>query len=218
MVTALATKVRTDPSVVHMMETYLNNLIQQHDDIPAIPHHHWTYGYIQGLLAIYHLDLFPRTFGKGLASQLGLTETGLNEARWYLLDFLHEQLWASNPVPVFFAAWHVLDPLMTVVMEGTEEKQYLIPVKKAKPDHTSDDDDSDDDSDDDAPPVMLDPLVIALPDAWDSPVCGIVEIVAGQWIPVIKQIFAAKGSVVVDDMVQRIERWHQRVEKAKALV
>jgi ribosomal protein L37AE/L43A len=218
MVTALATKVRTDPSVVHMMETYLNNLIQQHDDddTPAIPHHHWTYGYIQGLLAIYHLDLFPRTFGKGLASQLGLTETGLNEARWYLLDFLHEQLWASNPVPVFFAAWHVVAPLMAVVMEGTEEKQYLIPVKKAKPDHTSDDDS--DDSDDDAPPVMLDPLVVALPDAWASPVCDIVEIVAGQWIPVIKQIFAARESVVVDDMVQRIERWHQRVEKAKGLV
>ncbi|KAI8344408.1 hypothetical protein BC941DRAFT_9576 [Chlamydoabsidia padenii] len=102
MITGLATKVRSDNNtgMVHMMETFLNNMLQRQDPLTR----YWTFDYIQGLLATYHLDLFPRTFGKGLASQLGLTETGLNEARRYIVGFLHEQLWATNPVPVFFAA------------------------------------------------------------------------------------------------------------------
>ncbi|CAO3587368.1 unnamed protein product [Absidia cylindrospora] len=236
MVTGMATKVRNGSdggpsnSVVHMMETYLNNLLQRgHDDdddndtVAAIPQHHWTFGYIHGLLAIYHVELFPRTFGKGLASQLGLTETGFKEARIYIVDFLHHRLWSSNPVPVFFAAWHVLAPVIQAVMDGTEEKQYFVPVKKTKASKrqvaTSDDDtdsSSDDDSDDE-PPVMLDPLVIAMPVEWNAYITDMADVVTNKWVPVIKEIFAGRSSLVVDDMMDQIQKWSNRVNECKAL-
>ncbi|ORZ17146.1 hypothetical protein BCR42DRAFT_414008 [Absidia repens] len=245
MVTGMATKVRNGAnggggpsnSVVHMMETYLNNLLQRghnqgdsDDDndggdvvaAAAIPQHHWTFGYIHGLLAIYHVELFPRTFGKGLASQLGLTETGFKEARIYIVDFLHKRLWSSNPVPAFFAAWHVLSPVIQAVMDGTEEKQYFVPVKKTKASRrqvtaTSDDDtDSSSDSDDE-PPVMLDPLVIAMPVEWNAYITDMADVVTNQWVPVIKEIFAGRSSVVVDDMMHQIQKWSNRVNECKAL-
>ncbi|KAL0096727.1 hypothetical protein J3Q64DRAFT_1709116 [Phycomyces blakesleeanus] len=138
-------------SMMRMIEPYLTKLLNPDEDEnePPVPHFHWSYSYIHAVLSIYHLKLFPLSFGKGLASRLGMLTKGLEEAAVYI-DYLHRCIWdyptinianVGNPIAAFFAGWRMFEHVIDVVMESTEKKQYNV---------TAYDSDSDSDSDGDS--------------------------------------------------------------------
>ncbi|ORX43204.1 hypothetical protein DM01DRAFT_1340835 [Hesseltinella vesiculosa] len=213
MVTALATKLR-DPDqageVVTMIEPYL-----MEDLIPTLPRTHWTFGYAQGLLAWYHLDLLPSTFGTGLASQLNATSSGLREASVFLNDYLHDALWSSNPLPVFMASWMVLSPVIQAVTRGTEEKQYRVQEKVLRQRSDSDDSSSDEDEAPEAPELLA-PLVLPMPEEWQKDVLAIHHTVMNLWLPTVNAVFQQPPALIAD-RIRQIQQWSLRIQESMAL-
>lgn len=220
---------RINESMMRMLEPYLMDLL---DPAPeknqvAVPKNHWTFGVIHSLLAHYHLALFPQSFGKGLASQLGLTVKGLEEALVYI-EFLNstirtheksESASQSNSMAAFFAGWRVLTLVIDLIMDSTENKYANISYEK--------DDSSDSDLDDDQVIIKEDEKVavdqtaeialIPLTEDWIVPVTKIADIVNKEWIPLIEQVFQSHQSVVVEDMLRQIKSFADRVKQTSAL-
>ncbi|CAO3626377.1 unnamed protein product [Cunninghamella echinulata] len=247
MITGLAAKLRNGESnggVVDMLEPFLNKLLQREMDtnnnnsealLPAIPIKHWSFAYIHGLLSIYHLDMFPRIFGKGLASQLGLTTSGFKEAKVYIVDYLHECLWTTNPIPTFFASWNVLEPVIQATLDGTEKKLYILPTSEnnnqsnsnnsemndnnISSDEEENNDDYNDNEDDDKhkASVNIEKVVIPMPDEWSTLIREMESCIVNKWVPTIKSIFKNRNSVVIDDMLNKIQQWEDRIDKSTAL-
>ncbi|CAO3609181.1 unnamed protein product [Cunninghamella blakesleeana] len=210
MITSLSAKIRHgdsngSSSVVDMMESYLNKLLQR------------------------------------LANQLGLTISGFKEGKVYIVDYLHECLWSTNPIPVFFAAWYVLEPIIKATINGTEEKLYILPPlennqsnnndennnnnnnndknNEANNSDNSSDDGSDDDDNDDQhkTPVTVEVVVKPMPDEWKIVINQLENVIVNKWMPTIKDIFKNRNSVVVDDMLNKIQQWANRIEQSSKL-
>lgn len=252
---------RMNQAMMRMLEPYLLNLLEptKEGDI-AVPKHHWTYSVIHSLLATYHLTLFPQSFGKGLASQLGMTQQGLEEALVYV-EFLNDTIRThanmksnaeqGNPMAAFFAGWRMLIIVIDLVMDATENKYANVTYDSDSDDSSSSDSDSDcsdheEESDkeeaveeveqnEEAPVVVTneeeesvpvtkeeettptEPELIPLPQDWIKPVCNISNIVSKEWVPLINQVFQSHQSVVVQDMLDQIKSFAERVEKTSSL-
>ena len=144
---------KMNQAMMRMLEPYLDNLLEpKEEDVAAVPKHHWTYSVIHVLLSIYHISLFPQSFGKGLASQLGLLQKGLEEALVYI-EFLNTTIRThgnekstshGNPMAAFFAGWRILTIVFDLIMDTTENKYANVTYEP------SDSSDSDSDSDSDS--------------------------------------------------------------------
>ncbi|KAG0168212.1 hypothetical protein DFQ28_005192 [Apophysomyces sp. BC1034] len=183
--------------MIRMIEPYLEDLLCPEDEddeieqIP-IPPHHWTYNVIHSLLATYHLKLFPQSFGKGLASRLGMTSKGLGEAAIYI-NFLNNTIWAhGNHAAAFFAGWRLLAIVVDVVLEGTQKKKF-----------SSGTDSSDDEGED-----QFD--LVPMPEDWMKPIQSIIHVVEG-WLPLITEVFKSRRSSAVDEALERIHLLKERV-------
>jgi ribosomal protein L37AE/L43A len=220
---------RMGEGMMRMLEPYLMDLL---DPAPeknqiAVPKNHWTFGVIHSLLAHYHLTLFPQSFGKGLASQLGLTVKGLEEALVYI-EFLNstirthaksESASQGNPMAAFFAGWRVLALVIDLIMDSTENKYANVSYER------DDLDSSDSDLDDEAivndkNPVVdqtKEPVLIPLAEDWIAPVTKIADIAYKEWTPLIEQIFQSHQSVVVEDMLSQIKSFAVRIQQTSAL-
>ncbi|KAI8886313.1 hypothetical protein K501DRAFT_331277, partial [Backusella circina FSU 941] len=205
-------------SMMRMMEPYLDDLLEPaaEKNLDPVPRNHWTYGFIHSLLAVYHLSLFPQSFGKGLASQLGLTVKGLEEALVYI-EFLentirtHKQKTCQgNPMAAFFAGWRILSIVIDLVMSSTENKYANVKYER-------DSDDSDNEEEDTVQqrqdPVNTEPVLIPMDNQWIVPVKKIADIVSKQWSPLVEQVFAGKQSPVIHDMLNQIKLFVERIEK-----
>lgn len=152
---------RMNESMMRMLEPYLLDLLNpapEKNEV-AVPKNHWTHGVIHSLLASYHLALFPQSFGKGLAAQLGLTVQGLEEALVYI-EFLNNTIRThpkstntssitshGNLMAAFFAGWRILTLVIDLVMDSSENKYANAVYERDSDDDDSDDsDDSDDES------------------------------------------------------------------------
>ncbi|KAI9486046.1 MAG: hypothetical protein EXX96DRAFT_547498 [Benjaminiella poitrasii] len=218
--------------MMRMMEPYLLNLLDpepENSPVEAVPKHHWTYGMIHALLAFYHLVLFPQSFGKGLASQLGLTVKGLEEALIYI-QFLNDSIRThanpdsasqGNPMAAFFAGWRTLSLVIDLVMESTEDKYANVVYEKY------DDSDSDESNSDlveekqsavETTKDVSEPVLIPLAEDWVAPVTKLSDIVNKDWIPLIEQIFESQEASVVEDMLQQIKAFAVRVDQTKSMV
>ncbi|KAI7905115.1 uncharacterized protein BX663DRAFT_549961 [Cokeromyces recurvatus] len=216
--------------MMRMLEPYLLDLLDpspEKNKVP-VPKNHWVHGIIHSLLSFYHLVLFPQSFGKGLASQLGLTMKGLEEALIYI-EFLNlsirtrpnpkNSLPNGNPMAAFFAGWRILSLVIDLVMESTENKYANIVYDKY-----------DSDSDEESVPNSIEkdqsitksekdsePVLIPLAEEWVAPVTKISNIVNNEWIPLIEQIFQSQQAPVVEDMLRQIKAFAVRVEKTKSM-
>ncbi|KAI8993172.1 hypothetical protein BDB01DRAFT_775430 [Pilobolus umbonatus] len=211
-------------STMRMLEPYLNSLLTPPEDkqVDPVPVNHWTYGIIKSLLAIYHLSLFPKSFGKGLAIQLGLIEQGLEEAACYL-EYLDktirthskaESTSPGNPMAAFFAGWRVLSVVIDLVMDSTQDK-YANQVYER--------DDSSDSENETENKVKVKKVVkqekpieitlIPLSSEWVPPLKRISTIVNGEWTLLAKKVFASHNAIVIDDMIQQIELFLQRLKE-----
>jgi hypothetical protein len=204
--------------MMRMMEPYIDDLLEPapEKNLEPVPRNHWTYGFIHSLLAVYHLSLFPQSFGKGLASQLGLTVKGLEEALVYI-EFLentirtHKQKTCQgNPMAAFFAGWRILSIVIDLVMSSTENKYANVKYEK------EDSDDSDKEEEEEAPKqeeqISTEPVLIPMDKEWVAPVKKIADIVNKQWTPLIEQVFAGKQSPVIHDMLNQIKQFVDRIE------
>lgn len=218
---------RMNQAMMRMLEPYLTNLLEPKDDnmTEAVPKNHWTYSMIHSLLATYHLTLFPQSFGKGLASQLGLLQKGLEEALVYL-EFLNTKIRThgnakstsqGNPMAAFFAGWRMLTIVIDLVMDTTENKYAHVVYER----DDSDSDDSDSEESVKEPEQVVvkeqeepkEPELTSLPKDWVAPVSKIAEMISKEWIPLIEQVFQSHESVVVEDMLTQIKAFHERVQK-----
>ncbi|KAG2223182.1 hypothetical protein INT45_011528 [Circinella minor] len=232
-----------DEDSLRMIEPYMEDLLhpeeEEEDDddedkeVP-VPEHHWTYGSIHAVLSTYHLKLFSQFFGKGLAERFGMTQKGLNEAVIYM-RFLNNRIWScpsgspGNPMAAFFAGWRILTIVMESVFQGTQKtvairstKTETIPGNNSNNKKKKCNDDDSDSSDDDSSSEEEEELVtttelIPMPEIWKQPVGQIIDIVQSEWIPLVTQVFHARRSPVVDDMLQRINQFIDRVEQVSAL-
>ncbi|KAI8064324.1 uncharacterized protein B0P05DRAFT_554974 [Gilbertella persicaria] len=176
---------RMTQHTMRMLEPYLTDLLEQ-----GVPKHHWLYAVIHSLLATYHLTLFPQSYGKGLASQLGLTVKGLEESLVYLefLDTIYapkhpQATYTGNAMAAFFASWRTLSVVIDLVMTSTEDKYA----------HSDSDE----------------PVLIPLAQDWIQPVTRMSNIVDKEWIPLVKQVF--RSHAVVQDMIKQIKAFSQRI-------
>lgn len=231
---------RMSESMMQMLEPYLMDLLDpapEKNEI-AVPKHHWTYSVIHSLLATYHLSLFPQSFGKGLAAQLGMTVKGLEEALVYM-EFLNDTIRLpantkasshGNPIAAFFASWRVLSLVIDLIMDSTENK--YANVSYDRDDSDSDSDSSSENGDVEASPKTTtvefkedeatsvnpsQPVLIPLAEDWVAPVQKISDIVANQWIPLIEKVFKSHQSPAVEDMLIQIRSFSTRIEQVLSL-
>ncbi|KAI9272537.1 hypothetical protein BY458DRAFT_508551 [Sporodiniella umbellata] len=196
-------------NTVGMLEPYLMDLLNA--EIP-VPKRHWTFGTIHSLLATYHLQLFPQSYGKGLASQMGLTLKGLEEAFVYL-NFLNKSIFHhthpksashGNPIAAFFASWQIWSVVIKVVLDSTENKYAGVVYEK--------------DSTGEAVVVKTEKIkeivLIPLPNDWVDPLCKLRKI-AEEWVPFVEIVFKAQESPVVTDMIEQMRTFCERIEKAQ---
>ncbi|GAA5798725.1 hypothetical protein EDC94DRAFT_618977 [Helicostylum pulchrum] len=227
---------RINQSVLGMLEPYLFDLLKPADEnqVP-VPRNHWTFGIVHSLLATYHLYLFPKAFGKGLADRLGLFEMGLKEALTYVELFngciVHhnnsESMSHGNPLAAFFAGWRILHIVIDLVMDTTENK-YANATYERSDSESDSDSDSDSTGEEEATiikpkqevkPVTeeettpAEPELIPLPQEWIEPITKISNIVTEEWMPLIEQVFKNHQSPVVDDMRRQIKDFAERVEQ-----
>ncbi|CEP13829.1 hypothetical protein [Parasitella parasitica] len=238
---------RMNESTMRMMEPYLLELLDPapEKNVVAVPKNHWTHGVIHFLLASYHLNLFPRTFGKGLADQLGLTRQGLEEALVYI-EFLNNTIRThpnfnkavtlqsnGNLMAAFFAGWRVLTLVIDLVMDITENKYANVSYEK-------DDDDEDyeasrDNKQDEEiksnkqQPIAekksaendggktVDVVLIPLNQDWIVPLTKISSVVNKEWIPLIEQVSKTQQLAVLQHMISQIRSFGDRVEKTSFL-
>lgn len=197
-------------NTISMLEPYLMDAL----DTP-VPNTHWTFGFIHSLLAAYHLQLFPQSYGKGLASQLGLSHKGLEEALVYI-EFLNNTIYKhshpnatshGNPMTAFFASWKVLTIVMDVVMKSTEDKYAGFTYEK----------DSDDDQEEERVKTeeVKEPVLVPLDKEWVEPLCKLCDIIIKEWVPFIERAFKHHETPVVDDMVQQMKAFYNRIEQTK---
>ncbi|KAI9244457.1 hypothetical protein BDA99DRAFT_448428 [Phascolomyces articulosus] len=202
-----------DEDSLRMIEPYMEDLLhpEDEDEVP-VPKHHWTFGTIHAVLATYHLKLFPQFFGKGLAERFGMVQKGLNEAVVYL-TFLNDHIWSfpstsssspGNPMTAFFAGWRILTIVMDSVLQGTQRTV----------ESDSDDDCSSSEEEEDLQSTIE---LIPMPEDWKQPTSQMIDIVQSGWIPLVTQIFHARRSPVIDDMMKRINEFVDRVELVSAL-
>ncbi|KAI8643614.1 hypothetical protein BD408DRAFT_414572 [Parasitella parasitica] len=224
---------RMNESTMRMMEPYLLNLLTSapEKNEVAVPKNHWTYGVIHSLLASYHLNLFPQSFGKGLAAQLGLTVQGLEEALVYI-EFLNNTirthpnytnacpvtLHGGNLMAAFFAGWRVLTLVIDLVMDSTENKyaNFINEKDSDEEDHEEDPESCQEGVIKNAPkPVAKSPdiVLIALNQDWVVPLTKISNIVNKEWIPLVEQVFTSHQPAVVRDMIAQIISFADRIEK-----
>ncbi|KAI8979683.1 hypothetical protein BDF20DRAFT_818884 [Mycotypha africana] len=211
-------------SMLSMLEPYLLNLLspptEKKGEVP-VPKHHWSYSVIHCLLATYHLKLFPQSFGKGLASQMGLLTKGLEEALVYL-EFLDESIFSprdhhpeatspGNPIAAFFAGWRMLSTVIDFIMESTENKYANV---------TYEVEDLSDISDAEEFPKKINkapqnvkPVLINMDEDWIKPVKTMSYIISNKWIPLIEKVFNSQQQLeVIDDMIRRMKCFTERVE------
>ncbi|CAO3688712.1 unnamed protein product [Rhizopus stolonifer] len=196
-------------NTVGMLEPYLMDML---DAKVPVPKHHWTFGTIHSLLAAYHLQLFPQSYGKGLASQLGLTLKGLEETVVYL-EFLNRNIFHhahpksashGNPMTAFFASWQVWTIVINTVMENTEDKYAGVVYEK----------------DSDGEDVVVkteepkETVLIPMPKEWVEPLCKLCDIIK-EWVPFVEKVFQKQESPVVEDMIQQMNAFCIRVEKTQ---
>lgn len=230
---------RMNEGMMRMLEPYLLDLLNpapEKNEV-AVPKNHWTYGVIHSLLASYHLALFPQSFGKGLAAQLGLTVQGLEEALVYI-EFLNNVIRThpksanqsashGNLMAAFFAGWRILTLVIDLVMDSTENK-YANVVYERDSDSDSDDDTDTDTGEGDADkkeaPVSVpttttedesntEPVLIPLNQEWVAPLIKMSEVANNEWIPLVEQVFTTHQSVVVQDMMVQVKAFADRIEK-----
>ncbi|KAL7322667.1 hypothetical protein PS15p_211641 [Mucor circinelloides] len=234
---------RMNEGMMRMLEPYLLDLLNpapEKNEV-AVPKNHWTHGIIHSLLAFYHLALFPQSFGKGLAAQLGLTVQGLEEALVYI-EFLNNTIRThptsingsashGNLMAAFFAGWRILTLVIDLVMDSTEDKYANVVYERdSDSDVDSDDsDDSDDEEENKSAPTPAAPthtatansteessneaVLIPLNQEWVAPLTKISEIVNNEWIPLVEQVFTSHQSVVVQDMITQIKSFDDRIKK-----
>ncbi|KAI9365067.1 hypothetical protein BD770DRAFT_313448 [Pilaira anomala] len=210
---------RIDQNILGMLEPYLFDLLNPADkEQVAVPKNHWTYSIVHSLLATYHLLLFPKAFGKGLASRLELFEKGLQEALTYI-HFFHDTIVAhrnseskshGNPMAAFFAGWRILHIVIDLVMDTTENKYANVTYEAS--------DSEPDLKEEEEVEEHKEPVLVALPEKWVAPVTEISDIVSKEWIPLVKQVFRNHQSPVVEDMIQQIQEFAERVEKTSKLI
>lgn len=216
----------TDENTLQMMEPYLNDLLQSESPSSsnAVPPHHWTFGSIQAVLALYHLRLFPDMFGKGLASRLGMTVKGLQESAAYL-RFLQEHVWShprqwssspGNPMAAFFAGWRILSVVIETVMDATQ-RTIVTRTRAASWDSDSDNDNdsSQDQQDEDEESATFE--LVAMPDGWASHIEAVVGVVRDHWLPFVTTVFNSHPSPVVNDIVSRCRALFDRVEAVRSI-
>ncbi|KAG1093053.1 hypothetical protein G6F42_019044 [Rhizopus arrhizus] len=231
---------RMNEGMMRMLEPYLLDLLNpapEKNEV-AVPKNHWTHGVIHSLLASYHLALFPQSFGKGLAAQLGLTVQGLEEALVYI-EFLNNTIRThptsingsashGNLMAAFFAGWRILTLVIDLVMDSTEDK-YANVVYERDSDSDVDSDDSDDEGENKSAPTPAtsthtdtansteesssEAVLIPLNQEWVAPLTKISEIVNNEWIPLVEQVFTSHQSVVVQDMITQIKSFDDRIKK-----
>jgi ribosomal protein L37AE/L43A len=234
---------RMNESMMRMLEPYLLDLLNpapEKNEV-AVPKNHWTHGVIHSLLASYHLALFPQSFGKGLAAQLGLTVQGLEEALVYI-EFLNNTICThpkstntsnitshGNLMAAFFAGWRTLTLVIDLVIDSTENKYANVVYER-----DFDDDDSDDESVSDNEKTEkkqtvqtttttnveesnintnTEPVLLPLNQDWVAPLTKISNIINEEWIPLVEQVFKFHQSVVVQDMISQIKSFVDRIEK-----
>ncbi|KAI8340396.1 hypothetical protein BD560DRAFT_412294 [Blakeslea trispora] len=208
---------RLTQNTIQMLEPQLTDLLAEY----KVSKTHWTFAVIQSILATYHLTLFPQSYGKGLASQMGMTLQGLEEALAYL-EFLNDAIHTpklpqarskGNPMAVFFAGWRILSIVIDMVMDSTENK-YANAVFEQE---------SDSDEEDSQPlptpkPILNNaPVLIPLDQSWVAPVSKMSFIANNQWIPLVEQIFKSQEAIVVQDMIRQIKGLDQRLNELTKL-
>ncbi|KAI8338324.1 hypothetical protein EDC96DRAFT_339633 [Choanephora cucurbitarum] len=208
---------RLTQNTIQMLEPQLTDLVTQYN----VPKTHWTFAVIQSLLAAYHLTLFPQTYGKGLASQMGMTLQGLEESLVYL-EFLNEAIHTpkhpqakskGNPMAVFFAGWRILSIVIDLVMDSTENKYANAAFEQ----------ESDSDAEDGPlsptpkPVIQNEPVLIPLDPSWVTPVSKISHIANKEWIPLVEQVFRSQEAIVVQDMIRQIKGLDQRLDELSKL-
>ncbi|KAI8150328.1 hypothetical protein BJV82DRAFT_586773 [Fennellomyces sp. T-0311] len=198
-----------DEDSLRMIEPYLINLLES-TDAPRVPRNHWTYGSIHAVLATYHLRLFPQFFGKGLAERFDMPVKGLSEAATYI-QFLDNHIWTcpdpskpGNPMAAFFAGWRIVAIVMDSLVQGT---QRTIVIRSQT--QTDDSDEEDD--------IQTSVELVPIPDEWKQPIQKIINIIQSRWMPLVTQVFSQRQSPVVEDMIQRMNEFIDRVEKVSAL-
>ncbi|KAI7862916.1 hypothetical protein BDF14DRAFT_1735024 [Spinellus fusiger] len=199
-------------SVMRVLEPYLMDLLEK--DGVVLPKYHWTYSTAHALLAIYHLKLFPGAFGKGLASRLGMFDKGLREASVYI-GFLNDNVWNypieateyyGSRMAALVAGWRIIEPLVDVVMDSTEEKQYAFTKEE-----------SSSDSDSDTQVQAQAPFLIPMPKEWEEPIRQIIDVVCLQWIPVANTLFQHNPPALVQEIIDYATRMHTRIDALDSL-